>query len=113
MGIGERLHSPLRSIYNKITHTHLIRSKRFVLNIGVKATNDTKGDHGLAASRLLFGIIPSFPKRNPNVPNRRDRMAMSKEAQAEMSSIIADRRVLAALTRDIAPTADRVYNISE
>lgn len=38
---------------------------------------------------------------------------MIKEAQAEMISIIAELRTLAALTRDITPSTDRVYNIRE
>lgn len=113
LGIGERLHSPLRRIYNKITHGHPTRAKRLALSIAVKAMNDTIGENGLVPSRLVFGIIPRFPILNTNLPMQKDRMAMIKETQAEMNCSIAERRVLTALTRDIPPAADRTYNIGE
>lgn len=40
-------------------------------------------------------------------------MVMIKEAEAELNTIIAKRRVVAALKRDIAPAAYRVYYICE
>ena len=113
LGIGERLHEPLRRIYNKISHHKPHVDKSYVLKVAVKAMNDTMGENGLVPSRLVFGIIPRFPILNTDLPNQKDLMELIKKAQAEMNNIIAERRVLAALTRDIPPAADRTYQLGE
>ena len=75
--------------------------------------NDTMGENGLVPSRIVFGIIPRFPILNTELPTQKQRMEIIKSAQAEMNSIVAERRVLAALTRDIPPAADRNYKLGE
>ena len=113
LGIGERLHEPLRRIYRKIKHNHPHIPPPFILRVAVKAMSDTMGETGLVPSRLVFGIVPRFPILNSNLPNQKERLEIIKIAQAEMNSIVAERRVLAALTRDIPPAADRTYKIGE
>ncbi len=113
LGIGERLHSPLRRIFEKVKHNYPAADPKYLLSIAVKAMNDTIGENGLVPSRLVFGIIPRFPILNSDLPNQKERLAIIQMAQAEMNSIVAERRVLAALTRDIPPAADRTYKIGE
>ena len=72
LGIGERLHEPLRRIYTKISHHKPHVDKSYVLKVAVKAMNDTMGENGLVPSRLVFGIIPRFPILNTDLPNRLD-----------------------------------------
>ncbi len=113
LGIGEKLHGPLRRIYNKVVASHPTLPKQFCLRIANKAMNDTIGENGLVPSKLVFGIIPRYPILNTDLPNQKERMEAIKLAQAEMNSIIAERRVLAALTKKIPPAADRQYNLGE
>ena len=113
LGIGEKLHGPLRRIYNKVVASHPTLPKQFCLRIANKAMNDTIGENGLVPSRLVFGIIPRYPILNTDLPNQKERMEAIKLAQSEMNSIIAERRVLAALTKKIPPAADRQYNWAE
>ena len=103
----------MRRIFNKISHDYPKVPKRFVLKIAVKAMNDTMSENALVPSRLVFGILPRFPILNTKLPKQRERMDMIKKAQAEMNTIVAERRVLAALTRDIPPAADRTYKLGE
>ncbi len=113
LGIGERLHEPLRRIYKKIKTDHPTADPKYILNIAVKAMNDTIGENGLVPSRLVFGIIPRFPILNSDLPEQKERLEMIKTAQAEMNSIVAERRVLAAVTRDVPPATDRTYKLGE
>jgi hypothetical protein len=58
IGLGERMHSPLRRVYNKtlMDNRHLHRS--LILKLAIKATNDTIGIGGIAPSMLVFECIP-------------------------------------------------------
>lgn len=113
LGIGEKYHGPLRRIYNKVSFEYPQLNKIIVLNFDIKAMNDTMGENGLVPSRLVFGIIPRFPILNHNLPTQRERLQALKLAQAEMNSIVAERRVLAALNKSIPSAADRNYKLGE
>lgn len=87
---GVKLHS-LRHHFPNI-------SFRFVLRIAVKAIHGTIKDNGLLPSRLVFGIVPRFPILNTNLSTQKDGMLAIKTAQEDMHLIIAERRLLTALT---------------
>lgn len=113
LGIGERLHGPLRRIYNKIAMDYPSSSASILLKIAVKAMNDTIGENGLVPSKLVFGITPRFPIISTDLPNQRNRMAALARAQMEMNSIVSERRVQSALTKEIPPAANRTYQLGE
>ena len=58
LGIGERLHEPLRRIYRKIIFDFPQIDRNIALKLSIKAMNDTHGDNGLVPSLVVFGIIP-------------------------------------------------------
>jgi hypothetical protein len=70
IGLGGRMHSPLRRVYNKILleYPHLHRT--MLLKLAKKATNDTLGIGGIAPSMLVFGCIPRFPKVSSHIPEQ-------------------------------------------
>lgn len=70
--------------------------------------NDTIGKNDLVTSYLVFGITTRFPIISTELPKQQERMEALSKAQMEMNSIIAERRGLATLTRDIKPAAERV-----
>lgn len=70
--------------------------------------NDRINENGLVPSRLVLGMFPRFPILNTDLPTQKDRINVIKAAQAEMNSIVAERRLLTALTRDIPPAADLI-----
>lgn len=106
LGIGELSHELLRRIYNKAGHGYPTVGKRFIQKVAVKAMNGTIIERGLVPSRFVLGIIPRFPILNINLSKQGERMDIIKKSQAEMNNIIAEKRVLAALTRNIQPAAD-------
>lgn len=75
--------------------------------------NNIINEKGLDPSRLVFGIILIFSILNTDLPTQKDRMHAIKTDQAELNSIVAERRLLTAITRDIPPAADLNYRIGE
>ena len=61
IGIGERLHELLRRIYGNVRADYPQAHNKPLLNIAVKAMNDTIGEKGLVPSFLTFEITPRFP----------------------------------------------------
>ena len=113
LGIGERYHEPLRRIFRKISIDYPHIDPQLLLKIAVKAMNDTMGESGLVPSLLVFGTIPRFPIISTDFPSQKERMEALSKAQMEMNSIVAERRVLAALTRNIPPAGKYTYILGE
>lgn len=63
LGIGEKLHDPLRRIFNKRRMDFPYTDQQIILKIAIKAINDNINEKGLVTSKLVFGIIP----RDPNI----------------------------------------------
>lgn len=113
LGIGERYHAPLRRIYMKTSEEYPHISKHIRLKIALKAMNDTMGENGLVPSLLVFGIIPRFPIITSDLPNQRERMEVLAAAQKEMNTIIAERRIITALTTNTPSSVDEVYQVGD
>jgi transposase InsO family protein len=113
LGIGERMHGPLRRIYNKIRMDYPHIPARTLLKFGVKAMNDTVGENGLVPSLLVFGVIPRYPALNTELPNQKVRMEVIAAAQMEMNSIIAERRIATALAKNIPSAAEHGYAVED
>lgn len=64
---------------------------------------------GLVPTRHICGATPKFPFINTELPNQKNRMEAMKTAQAEMSAIVAERRICTALGHEISSAADRSY----
>ena len=113
LGIGERLHDPLRRIYRKIRKNATGTNQQTALRLTLKAMNDTMGENGLVPSLLVFGIIPRFPVISSQLPAQSERMEVLTMAQREMNTIIAQRRIITALTKNIPSASDRFYSIDD
>jgi transposase InsO family protein len=113
LGIGERLHEPLRRIYEKVQMDYPHISPRIILKITVKVMNDTIGENGLVPSLLVFGVVPRFPMLSTDLPNQKERMAAISLAKMEMNSIIAERRVNTALRKNAPSSVDYVFAVDD
>jgi hypothetical protein len=58
-------------------------------------------------------MIPRFPIITSEIPLQQERMRILQVAQAEMNSIVAERRVVQALQSAVPAAADRVYQVGE
>lgn len=103
IGSGETYNHPLRRIYSKLKSDHPSVSKEYRLWLAIKAMNDTAGTSGLSTSLLVYGIPPSFPVTNRNLPKQAERMPALCCAQLEMATIRAEERIRRALASKLPP----------
>lgn len=97
-GIRKRLHEPLMQVFNKVKTDFTSALHDILLNIAVKAMNGTLGENRLVPSKLVFGIIPRFSIKSYDLPGPQERVEILANAEIEMISIVAERKLLAALT---------------
>jgi hypothetical protein len=69
------------------------------------------GTSRLAPSLLVFGVVSRFPPMSIDLPKQRDRMAALAAAQMEMSAIVRENRITAALTHNVPSSVDRTYEV--
>lgn len=97
IGKVERYHAPLRRAY-EIFRTELAGvSAEFVLQMAVKAVNDTAGPDGLVPTLLVFGAYPRMTIDSAPSPTATQRAVASAKALAELRKIMSARRVKDAL----------------
>jgi hypothetical protein len=115
LGLGERMHGPLRRIYRKVSFDLPATPPEIILKCATKALSDTVavGENDLAPSSLVFGIIPRFPILATDLPKQRERMRILAAAQAEYSTVVTERRILEALKSRVPGSADCVYEFGE
>jgi hypothetical protein len=82
LGIGERLHSPLRRIYRKVKMTHPDIERTLCLKLTVKSMNDTIGEDGLVPSLLVFRIHPRYPVMCTDIPTQKEQMEVFSTANS-------------------------------
>ena len=79
MGIVERYYTPIRRVYEVIAgELNLPAStanKSLILQMAVKAINDTAGPDGLVLTLLVFGTYPRLSEADPLSPNITQRTA--------------------------------------
>jgi hypothetical protein len=70
VGKTERYHAPLRRAW-EILHTELsdAMSDEAILQMAVKAVNDTAGPDGLVPTLLVFGAYPRMTAESPPSPS--------------------------------------------
>jgi hypothetical protein len=93
MGIVERYHAPLRRAYEIVTEElrgHPVR-KPALLQMAVKAVNDTAGPNGLVPTLLVFGTYLRMSDLDPPSPSVSQRAAAIQKAMQELNKIQAAR----------------------
>lgn len=90
LGAGEKYHSTLRTIYQKVRTEHRNVPVDVALTICVKAMNDSVGPHGLVPSLLVFGVMPRMPGlATKEFPRQRERLMAARTACAEREKIVS------------------------
>jgi hypothetical protein len=113
IGLGERMHSPLRRVYKKILMEYPHLHCALILKLAIKATNDTIGIGGVSPSTLVFGCIPRFPITSSHLPDQAERMKALQVGMIEMNSAVAAERISKALKSQVPPAADRLLRIGD
>lgn len=74
---------------------------------------DTIGENGLVPSRLVFENVPRLPIISAKLPKQKERMEAIAKAQMEMNAIVAEWRVLTALSRNVSQYAGYIFRIGD
>ncbi|OXV09105.1 hypothetical protein Egran_03132, partial [Elaphomyces granulatus] len=114
IGIVERYHLPLRRAYTIIAEELKGISginKEMVLQMAVKAVNDTAGPNGLVPTLLVFGAYPRMAKLDPPAPSIAVRSKAIEKAMAEVSKLRINRQITDALRQRNGPQTDRIHEL--
>jgi hypothetical protein len=89
IGIVERYHGVLRRIYFIIREELPGLSNTMILQMSVKAVNDTAGPDGLVPTLLVFGAYPRLIDSDPPALSVTKRAAALKKATTEVRRLLA------------------------
>ena len=89
IGLVERYHPVLRRAYKVIAADlqGCQLNKETILQMAVKAINDTAGPNGLVSTLLLFGAYPRMSKYDATTPTMTQRTAAIKNAMKEVRRV--------------------------
>ena len=113
VGKVERYHAPLRRAYEIITaelkDEHV--DKDVILQMAVKAINDTAGLDGLVPTLLVFGAYPRMTDMDPPSPSVTKRAEAIRVAMKEVRQLKAERQVKDALAMRNGPNTLATLNL--
>lgn len=112
IGMVERYHAVLRRAY-KIMMQELgtDTSKTIILQMAVKAVNDTAGPNGLVPTLLVFGAFPRMTEYDPPSPTVAQRSAAAAKAMKEVQRYRAERQVADALNQRNGPVVSVLHDL--
>jgi hypothetical protein len=117
IGIVERYHRPLRRAYEVITdeikgsEKTSLWDKASILQMAVKAVNDTAGPDGITPTLLVFGAFPRLSALDPPAPSIAQRATAIKKAMAEIIKLRATRQVNDALHTRNGPRTENLHTL--
>jgi len=114
IGKLERYHGPLRRAFEVICDDYkalgVAIHKTAILQMAVKAVNDTAGPDGLVPTLLVFGAYPRLSPDSPS-PTITERAESIKKAMTEVANLHAQRQVREALARRNGPDTGPLQNV--
>jgi hypothetical protein len=105
IGLVERYHGPLRRSYEiiceELKDEHI--DKDMILQMAVKAVNDSAGPNGLVPTLLVFGAYPRLTEMDPPSPSVTKRAEAIRAATKEVRRLHAERQVQDAIAMRNGP----------
>ncbi|KAF1937171.1 hypothetical protein EJ02DRAFT_63582, partial [Clathrospora elynae] len=112
IGKVERYHAPLRRAYEILRAELDSRtSDDAVLQMAVKAVNDTAGPDGLVPTLLVFGAYPRISMDSPPSPSMVHRAEAIQKAMKALRKAAAERAVSDVLNTRNGPTTNKVLSL--
>ncbi|EED12737.1 transposase, putative [Talaromyces stipitatus ATCC 10500] len=113
IGKVERYHAPLRRAYNIISaELGASVDKDVILQMAIKAVNDTVGPDGIVPTVLVFGAYPRITTDSPPSALTARRAEAMRKAMAELRRAVAERRVNDALNTRNGPIITETLNLA-
>ena len=108
----ERYYAPLRRAYEIIrAELDSSTSNAAVLQMAVKAVNDTAGPYGLIPTLLVFGAYPQVSMDSPPSPSTIRRAEAIQKAMKALRRAAAERAVSNALNTRNGPSTDELLSL--
>lgn len=111
LGLCEKYHQPIRTVYRKLRTAHPQMQKELALSLSVKGVNDVAGPDGITPSLLTFGSLPSMRTPHEDIkmkPDQATRQSLIHQATEEMEKIMAQNRINRAMKHSI-PAASKEF----
>lgn len=112
IGIVERYHAPLRRAYEIIRQELNDVPKDVVLQMAIKAVNDTAGPDGIVPTLLVFGAYPRLTITDPPHPTIIQRAKAIRAAMKEVRRFYEKRQVTDALRMRNGPDVTSIHNLA-
>jgi hypothetical protein len=108
----EKYHALVKRAFEIITANfgNIITSKH-VLQMAVKAVNNTAGPNGLISTLLVFGTFPRILHELPLLPSITARGEAMRKAMAEIHKLKAQRQIAGALATRNGPNVENVLQL--
>ena len=113
IGKLERYHAPLRRAFHVIAGDLRGQgvSNESILQMAVKAVNDTAGPDGLVPTLLVFGTYPRLSDASPPSPSIATRALAIRKAMAEVREVKAKQQISNALGMRNGPNTLETLNL--
>lgn len=113
IGKVERFHAPLRRSLKIIQEEtqDIGVSKAAMLQMAVKAINDTAGPNGLVPTLLVFGTFPRIVDSDPPTPNIQQRASAISKAMKEIHKLHSAMKVRNALNARNGPSTTALHEL--
>jgi hypothetical protein len=109
----ERYHAELRRAYQVIFEDlGSTVSKEIILQMAVKAINDTAGPDELVPTLLVFGAYLRMHAMDPPAPSITQRAIAIEKAMTEIRKLRAERQVADALNTRNGPIVISIHDLS-
>ncbi|KAL0933405.1 reverse transcriptase-like protein [Colletotrichum truncatum] len=112
VGKVERAHAPLRRAYD-ILHTELSHNTddKTILQMAIKALNDTAGPYGIVPTLLVFGTYPRINKDSPPSPEIVQQAEAAQKARKLLQGIRAEVEINRAINTRNGPNIQQVLSL--
>jgi hypothetical protein len=111
IGKVERYHSLLRRAYKILSSELPSANKEAILQMAVKAVNDSAGPDGIVPTLLVFGAYPRMTRDSPPSPSITERAEAIHKAIKEVRRLYAERQVNNALAIRNGPNTKPVLTL--
>jgi hypothetical protein len=111
IGKVERYHGSLRQAYKILSSELPSANKEAILQMAVKAVNDSAGPDGIVPTLLVFGAYPRMTRDSPPSPSITERAEAIHKAMKEVRRLYAERQVNDALAMRNGPNTEPVLTL--
>ena len=112
VGKIERSHEPLRRAFDIISkEIGSFTDKHTILQMAIKALNDTAGPNGIVPTLLVFGAYPRINQDSPPSPEITRRAEAVREATRELRKIRAQIDINRAMNTRNGPVIQQILTL--